>query len=379
MRNEIIPKKSNKQKREYSVLLGLVEHYLKFGKPVGSNMLKEAGFEDLSSATIRNYFANLEEQGYLTQQHASGGRIPTHLAYKAYAGEYLDSMMIPEHALSILEELRVAETREIAAYLETAAEKLSSLTNTAVFLSAPRFDQDYIVDLKVVPIDHSRCLCVIVTDFGMIRTEVLTLDTRLTAFAAKRIESYFHWRLTGHDQPEDLEPEEMHFAQRIYNEIVVRYVVSYTNFIDAELYRTGFSKLLSHPEYQDAALLATTLSLFENTHSIRLLIKECSKANQIKVWIGDDLTAYTSTTPSCSVIAIPYRINQNSVGVIGLVGSTRIPYKELFGILRAFTQNISEALTRNLYKFKITFRQPHSGPYQLVYAKNLIDQSKGEP
>ena len=80
-------KRVGKQDRERKVLLGLVEYYIQTGKPVGSNALKESGFGDLSSATIRNYFAHLEETGYLIQSHSSGGRIPTDLAYRIYADE----------------------------------------------------------------------------------------------------------------------------------------------------------------------------------------------------------------------------------------------------------------------------------------------------
>ena len=81
-------KRMGKHDRERRVLLGLVDYYIQTGKPVGSNTLKEAGFGDLSSATIRNYFAHLEEEGYLLQSHSSGGRIPTHLAYRVYAHAY---------------------------------------------------------------------------------------------------------------------------------------------------------------------------------------------------------------------------------------------------------------------------------------------------
>src|SRR5262245_56440636 len=83
-------KRSNKQDRERMVLLGVIDYYLNTCKPVGSNALKEAGFEDLSSATIRNYFAALEEDGYLIQQHISGGRIPTSKAFRIYIHTYLD-------------------------------------------------------------------------------------------------------------------------------------------------------------------------------------------------------------------------------------------------------------------------------------------------
>src|SRR3989344_4580366 len=78
-------KKLSKVDREQSVLFGLIELYLKTGKPIGSHTLQENGFESLSSATIRNYFGKMEEQGYLKQQHTSGGRIPTQKAFRAYA------------------------------------------------------------------------------------------------------------------------------------------------------------------------------------------------------------------------------------------------------------------------------------------------------
>src|SRR5262249_48058347 len=90
----LAPKKPAKDKRERLILLGLVDLYLQTGKPIGSNTLRENGFESLSSATIRNYFSKLEEEGYLKQQHSSGGRIPTSIAYKAFAEAFSDQPRI---------------------------------------------------------------------------------------------------------------------------------------------------------------------------------------------------------------------------------------------------------------------------------------------
>jgi heat-inducible transcriptional repressor len=129
-------KKSAKTDRERQVLLGLVEHYIQTGKPVGSNTLKEVGFDNLSSATIRNYFAHLEEEGYLIQQHTSGGRIPTSKAFKLYASQYISSSFNHLKTQTFLDK---EDTRAVSSFLQEAAEELASLSNTAVFLSAPRF------------------------------------------------------------------------------------------------------------------------------------------------------------------------------------------------------------------------------------------------
>ena len=369
-------KQMGKQERERQVMLGLVDYYIQTGKPVGSNTLKEAGFGDLSSATIRNYFARLEEEGYLTQAHSSGGRIPTNLAYHAYAKNYLDQdpWRIEKNPF---ESLRHFESREIARYLEEAVELLSQKTQCAIFLSAPRFDHDVIMDIKLVPLDALRCLCVIITDFGVVRTEILHLTTKLSNFAIKRIEGYFQWRLKGIGQQESLEKEEEAIAQTFYNELLLRYIVGYSNFTDEDIYRTGFSRLLVYPDFQEAGGLASGLSLFENIHSMRLLLKESKALNYLKFWIGDELQPYTTPDPNCAVCAIPYSINHRPVGAIGLLAPTRIPYRKIFALLRQFSEDVSDTLTRTIYKFKISFRQPEPGKlYLQKEEQHLIGQSR---
>ena len=369
-------KRVSKQDREKKVLLGLVDYYIKTGKPVGSNTLKEVGFEELSSATIRNYFAHLEEEGYLAQTHASGGRVPTNLAYRFYAHAYADLNEIHEEG-DPFKAIRQFESREIASFLQKSAEQLSHHTKCAVFLSAPRFDHDFVTGIKLIPIDAYRCLCVLITDFGVIQTEILHLAMKFSLFAIKRIESYFQWRLTGLNSPENLEPEEEEIAKIIYNELMVRYIVGYSNFIDEEIYRTGFSQLLTYSDFHEATVLASSLALFENAHSMRLLLKECTTLNNLKFWIGDDLNTYATSNPKCAVLSIPYYINQKAVGAIGLLGPIRIPYRTLFETLRMFSDSVSEALTRNIYKFKISFREAKTGNLYLQKEEShFIGQSR---
>ncbi len=353
-------------------MLGLVEYYLETGKPVGSNTLKEAGFGDLSSATIRNYFAKLEEAGYLRQLHASGGRVPTELAYKLYANEVQENRDISAKNAERLNLRRNVETREISVYLQQCAEELSRLTNTAVFLSAPRFDHDFVLDVKLLGLDINRFLCVVITDFGVIRTEVIHTELKLNSFAIKRMEAYFHWRLTGHDKPEHLEPGEEETAQKCYNEVMLRYIVGYSHFVDEDLYRTGFSRLLVHPDFENPLTLANSLALFEHTQSLRLLLRECAKVNILRVWIGGDLLPYMSSQPQCAVMAAPYMINKKPVGAIGLLSPMRIPYKEVCGILRNLSESMSEALTQNIYKYKISFREPQPEAVYLQQEKQRI-------
>lgn len=358
----LVPRKPPKDQREKWVLLGLVELYLETGKPIGSNTLKEKGFETISSATIRNYFSKLEEDGFLKQQHSSGGRVPTPAAYKFYAETYLKSPLWDDKEKRFLQTALKKETRELAGYLQAVAEVLSEASRCAVFLSAPRFDHDFVMDIKLVSIDSHRCLCVLITDFGQVHTELLYADKKLSSFTLKRLESFFRWKLTGLDKP-SLPPEEEALATRFYSEVMMRHLVGSTHFTSEDIYKTGFSKLLAYPDFNDATALAEGLGLFENEQALRLLLQECTKIGDLKCWIGDHLQA-------CSALAIPYRINQSIVGVIALLGPNRIPYRKLFGLLDTAAETITESLTKSLYKFKITFRQPETAGFEYLLLEN---------
>lgn len=377
--NKLLRKKPAKDDREKWILLGLVELYLKTGKPIGSNTLREHGFSTLSSATIRNYFSSLENLGFLRQQHSSGGRIPTPLAYKVYAQSIAKTSPPNKEEKLRIESLFTKESREVASFLQEAAEKLSELTTCAVFLSAPRFDQDFILDVRILNIDHHRCLCALITDFGLIHTEVLYTEKKLSSFSCKRIESYFHARLTKQVKPA-LSPEELKIAEKFYQEIMLRRIASYAHFTSEDIYRTGFSELIGYPDFNDATILAGGLALFENTVQLRSILNECSRIGSLNCWIGEDLSHYASGAGSCSVIAVPYKINQIVAGSIAILGPNRIPYQKLFGIMQLASECISETLTRSLYKFKISFRLPSQ---QAIETKNeslpylLIEDQRG--
>lgn len=372
-----LPKKqTKKQTREFQVLLGLVELYLETGKPIGSNTLKEHGFQNLSSATIRNYFSELEKLGYLRQPHSSGGRLPTHAALKLYAQEYLDAVPEYPELAELFHHLEAIQSRNLMRDLQNSAEKLSEITGYATFLSSVRFDHDFILDIKLIGIDFERVLSIVITDFGQILTEVLPLPYKLSSFALKRIETHIQWRLKGGEKPENLSPSEAELSQIFYNEIMVRYLVRYSNFSDEDIYRTGFSKLLAYPEFNDPLALATGLSLFENTSQMRLLLNDCVKTGKTCFWIGEDLALYAARAQGCSVIAIPYQIGQTKVGAIGILGPCRIPYRRLFSSLHYFSQAVSKSLTKSLLKFKLSFRQPRtSSPYLHEQERAIVDQT----
>ncbi|MCE5292983.1 MAG: heat-inducible transcriptional repressor HrcA [Chlamydiales bacterium] len=369
--NASTQKRNGKRDKEMRCLTALVEYYLKTGKAVGSNTLKDVGFPELSSATIRNYFANLEEEGYLKQHHTSGGRVPTEHAFRYYAQGALQDF---ERTHSHDTQSHVTDTEDaedfkaVALFLQRIAEACAEHTQCAAFLSAPRFDQDFVTDIKLVSLDSSRALAIVLTNFGQVYTEVLHAPHKMSQHSIQRIQSYFHSRLMNNDLvTEPLSQEEHELAVRFYQETMARYLVNYANFSAEDMFRTGFSKLLRYPEFQEAESLASSLSLFENQTALRSLARDVQRAGKMKCWIGEDLFAFLSSKPNCCLISAPYSIGHKFVGSIGIIGPMRVPYGQLFEKIDAMAAEISHFLDKNLYKYKIEFRKASSSGYELDY------------
>lgn len=372
----------SKKEREKKVLFGLVEAYIKSPQPIGSKTLKEDAFQEISSATIRNYFSTLEEQGFLSQQHASGGRIPTEKAYKAYAQEFLRAGTLDEGTDKRLKALQGLFDKEIGAYLFRATELLSEISGYPVFLSTPRFDQDALLDIKLVGIDANRCLCVLVTELGLIHTETLYLQNKLHLHALMRIEEALLAKVKGKECQTKLDATEQKTLQSIYHEVMVRYIMGYSNFSTEDLHKTGLSRLLVYPEFNNAETFASSLSLFENDQHLRELIRKCAKDSSLKYFIGEDLLSYFPLAQSCTVLALPYTIHGKIVGVVGLLGPQRLAYRRLFGLLRAFSEYISQALSTTIIKHQLSYRMPKDGQLYLE-SKNsnpthLIEDQRDE-
>lgn len=352
-------KQSKKYQREQKILWGLIELYLKTGKPVGSNSLKESGFNDLSSATIRNYFSSLEDTGYLLQQHSSGGRIPTEKAFRYYAKTAPEKALLSKKQKKHLEHSFEYDGKEIVKYLKATSENLSSTLSLATFISSPRFDQDFITDIKLISINAQEILAVVITSFGMVHTEIFPTKAKLSNFSLKRIESYLHFRMTGLDRPE-LGEEEKKTANELYQEVALRHIVSQSTFLNEDITKTGFSKLLSYPELCHAKALANCLSVFENPSLMENLIETSLKDKEMKIWIGEDLKTFMKPPHVCSMVIVPYFIHQKPAGVIGLIGPMRMPYHYNAEILKLASNTLSETLSKILFKHQITYRMPES-------------------
>ena len=344
-----------KEDKENSLLIGLVQLYIKTSDPIASNTLKENGFDHISSATIRNYFSNLEKKGYLHQQHVSGGRIPTSKAFKYYIEHILKTSFLDKKDLKKFDSL-LTEDKKVLSLLNSSLDLLSNETNLSIFQSFPRFDQDFINNIKLVYLEKNKLMCIILTDLGVIKTDLLYSPKDLDESIVKQIEDFFLWRMNKKNKPNIEDTSILKISQQLYNEIMVRYIIGYSNEKD-EIYKTGLSKLLQYPDFKDPVILAEALSIFENSCLMNQILQIACQKKTISYYICEDLEKFQIDVKNLTLITIPYFISNIAVGAIAVLAPINIDYKKTFSLLQTYSDLLSKQLTKMIYKHKITFRQ----------------------
>ncbi len=352
------------KEREKKILFSLVEYYIRTGKPVGSQSLQESEFSDISSATIRNYFAALDEAGYLHQQHASGGRIPQSKAFQEYAKYCFEKLGEEKgpHDEKPLPLVETVEATNVVTMLQHFGELLSQKSHSPIAVSSPRFDHDIVSDLHFVFIDVSRTLAVITTEFGLVHTAVITTpDFSFSHALLKKAERFARSRLFREPLEHDLfEGNELEQVRRLFQEAMASYFVSYSSVSQEDLWRAGFSRLLGCKEFSDVSSLAASLSLFENGTALRGFMRDAIRSNSVKFWVGEELVPYAVGEPNATVIAVPYHVGTRPVGAIALVTSMRQFFLPLFRLLQDSAGQLDRALTKSLMHNRISYRMPES-------------------
>lgn len=346
-------KRSFKKEREQRILLSCVERFLETGKPVGSQSLQEEGFADLSSATIRNYFALLEGQGLLEQQHSSGGRIPTWKGLRYYIASL--KVEVDEKPFSSLQAI---EGKEVEKILREAVSLLSLETSAVAAVTAPRFEHDLVIKLVPVALAHDVLAVLIYTALGDVRVEPFRL-LGVNPDLAKRMEAGFAQLLEGSSLEEGgFSKKEAEKIFSVYQEILVRHISYNTSFAKAALHKAGLPKLLQGLELNDREVLARVFSLYEDEDLLRGLSQEICKQKKFSYWLGEDWERWGEKSMGLTVLGVPYFLHTQAAGALFVMAPAKCAYKEIKASLLSLESVLSRLLTEKLFQHKISYRLP---------------------
>ena len=352
-----------KKQRRFEVLKELVDSYINNYMPVSSEQICRSLKSGVSSATIRNTLAELDELEWTSRPHSSAGRIPSWKGYRAYvdilkASDFSGKNYMPE-LVKGLEQFEMSST-DIGPGLQKMAGLLSNLSGCAGVVLSPRFENDFIRQIKLLPIDYSRILVVLVSDFGLIRTEIVQLHHKLSYFSQRRIEDYLNTRLHGRSASDDLSvefynDEEREFGDEIYNEIVLKYLINLRPRRGNEVFLEGLTRVFDYPELQIPKAVHSVIEFFEDRDRIITRLREALSSRKVLVRVGEEIKAAGRSDVSFSMIASPYRLNSINVGVVGIIGPMRMPYRKLIPLVKQVAEFLSKRLAMNFRKPRLAF------------------------
>ena len=330
--------------RKLRILAAIVDEYVRTGEPVGSKAISKLGHINVSSATIRNDMAALEQLGYLEQPHTSAGRVPTFKGYRLYIDELMNAPALSDDEKNKLDEmLGDADTPE-ELLLENAAAALTEITQCAAVVtnSVPKFS--VISKVEVIPTGKRLYVILLITSNGSIKNKACRLEFDLSHEQLDFFTRYIDENLQG-VSVEDLS-EEM-FDKMVA--AVSAYMISLSPLVKGiyelsedlrhqELTVKGGEKLLSCDELDKMEVV----KFIGQKHEITDILEDTFSGIQVKFGAEGNIAIGNS-----SMIVSKYRKGGKEAGSLGIIGPMRVDYKKIIPYIEYLTQKISYLMSEN--------------------------------
>ena len=335
--------------RKTVILYAIIRNYLETGEPVGSRTISKYTDLNLSSATIRNEMADLEEMGYILQPHASAGRIPSDKGYRLY----VDSMMKEkDREIEGLKEVVLEKEEKVDRMLKSVAKLLAVNTNYATMISAPAVRGNKIKFLQLSRIDAHQILAVIVAEGNVIKNNVIPINEELNDENLLKLNLLLNTNLCGKALEEINLPIITAMKQQagIHEELISGVFDALAESVkaddDLQIYTSGTTNIFKYPELADNQKASDIIHTFEEKQQFTELVNgalEDSSETGIQVYIGEETPIQTMR--DCSIVTATYELGEGMRGTIGIVGPKRMDYEKVVSTLKDITQKLD-----NLYK-----------------------------
>ncbi|MGB9919303.1 MAG: heat-inducible transcriptional repressor HrcA [Moorellales bacterium] len=336
--------------RKKKILQIVVQEYIATAEPVGSRTLARKYNLGVSPATIRNEMADLEEMGLLEQPYTSAGRIPSDLGYRYYVDYLMERQALTREEQEFIAQSLITKLEAIEELIARTSEVLSSMTNLTGLALGPQWGKSVILHVELLPLVPQRALLLVVTNVGTIQHRFLDLPEEITARDLTVISRV----LTRHLRGFTLETLRRKALQEIRDELasyqrVVRLVLEAVEEAMSggraeRIYLGGTLNILNQPEFRrDLEKVKGILNLLETEHILRRLLLEETEAEPA-VRIGTENLAFNM--PYCSVVTASYRVGDEVVGAIGLLGPTRMEYSRAVALVEYMSSLLSEIMAR---------------------------------
>jgi heat-inducible transcriptional repressor len=343
--------------RAQRLLTALVEAYIRDGQPVGSRTLSRESGLTVSSATVRNVMADLEEFGFVTSPHTSAGRVPTDKGYRFFVDTLLKirpTAGVDQGVMNTLEQRFGAATEGPRALVASASQLLSSFTRLAGVVTIPRQSHAAVTQLEFLALSDNRVLAILVVNGREVQNRILQLDRTFPAEDLRRAANYLNEQFRGRELGEvrgallaQLQETRQHMNQLMQDAIRMAEQmfppappVGHTQ----DVVIAGETNLMGFAELSNVEKLKRLFDAFNEKRDILHLLDQCLQADRVQIFIGRE-SGY-SILDDLSVVTAPYTVDNEVVGVLGVIGPTRMAYERVIPIVDLTARLLGSALNQ---------------------------------
>ncbi|MEP4149474.1 MAG: heat-inducible transcriptional repressor HrcA [Halioglobus sp.] len=332
-----------------SVLLKtLVESHIRDGQPVGSRTLVEQAGLPVSAATIRNVMSDLEDRGYLISPHTSAGRIPTAMGYRLFVDSLLQVQPLEQQAVTALRS-ELNPDKSATELVQSASSLLSSITAQAGLVTVPRQEAGQLRQVEFLPLSGDRVLVILVINEREVQNRIIHTQRAFTEGQLREAAAMVNQRFAGrplHQVQEEI-VREMHDARSQIDGYMQAALDLANQALDQETSEdeylvAGESRLLGNATADEMLKLRELFDAFEQKKDLLHLLERCSQADGVQVFIGEE--AGYDVFGDYSVITAPYSDGAQTLGVLGVIGPTRMAYERVIPIVDLTARMLSSAL-----------------------------------
>ena len=346
---------SQLSERSLRLFKSLVEHFIEDGAPVGSRTLARDSKLNLSPATIRNVMADLEALGLLNSPHISAGRVPTARGYRLF----VDSLLSVDHLDSaevdqIAREL--APKDDVPALMQRASSMLSDITRLAGVVMLPRPEQSRLRQIEFVALSARRILVILVVNEREVQNRIINTARDFSPAELQQVSNYLneifagkelnYVRATILDELEKMKEQVNQSMQAAIEMAQTAFDAEATTKPDDDLLFSGQTNLMDVAELADIDQLKKLFESFNQKRDILHLLEQAINADGIQIFIGEE-SGY-DVLDNYSVVTAPYEADGQMLGVLGVIGPTRMHYERVIPIVDLTARMLGCALnTRN--------------------------------
>ena len=332
--------------RKKKILHAIIMNYLETGEPVGSRTISKSPDISLSSATIRNEMADLEELGLILQPHTSAGRVPSDLGYRYYVDRLMQEKEAEEEKRGVLLE-RVDRMEQM---LEQVATVLASNTNYATMVTAPQYKNSRVKFVQLSQVDEQSLLAVIVIDGNIVKNHLIRVPQPLLNDEVLKMNVLLNSFLQGLSLRDiNLELiETMKIQAGIHSDILDRVLEGVSAAIreadELEIYTSGATNILKYPELGNPETASKLLNTLVEKKALTKLVDETKEGDEdhtgIQVYIGNEMNM--QNMEDCSLVTATYELDGGGMGTIGIIGPKRMNYQKVVKTLKNLTGELDE-------------------------------------